>query len=754
MADKRTFEVQVTGSDDGARKTLSDLEQMVGKFGKTTEESSKVVNAGVTTAAAAVVKFGKDSVSTYVDATRESMTLARQTGETVEQASKLRYAGEQTGVSVDDLSVAVKYLSKNMVANNAEFETLGVQVRNSDGSLRGIHDVLLDTADALSKMENGAAKNDAAGKLLGKSYEALMPLLNKGKDAILAFEQEAEKYGLTIGTDNVAAVQASVKAHREYDAAMQGLQIRIGEQVLPLQTMLVDKMAELPGPVMDAVGPVTALGAGFFALAGPLASAGDVLGPVVSKLKTMSAQAKDGGAETMSMSQKAAQGFAALGVVIGGATVAYGIWSAALKEADRNFDAAMGPAKQKATTASMSETVAMLGRAKGSIDDMTASMNNSRAPWDRDYRAEMEAGIDKQQVFVDQLHRNINTAEVLSDVTGDNTDRTLAWVNAQEAAGITFSSNDGAIAAYTGEIDKSTISSEDAAAAIKAQDDALKNLNDTLHAAADPLFGMLNAQDKLNDAQLKSAEANNAQAAAQAAYDAEVRKHGPNSKYAKLLAFDLADATNKAADANRNAAGSALDLQTSVNTLNEKLKTQPELLDSAKQMLANWQQQGWLTQQQADTMRRQFDDTAYSAMALGQYKPNVQVTADVSQAIASLKNLIAYMDAVRGTRITATARDNDGRISMQAAGTNALRDGDHIFNEAGAEIIRKHGSSVEIIPAGKSAQAMRSATPSAGGDTHYHQHVTIMGSLVTERELSGHLNDLQGRGQTMPWSEG
>ena len=55
-------------------------------------------------AATAVVGFGAKSVSTFKDVGLEVLKVQRYTGDTAEKASDLRFAAQQSGIGVDQLT--------------------------------------------------------------------------------------------------------------------------------------------------------------------------------------------------------------------------------------------------------------------------------------------------------------------------------------------------------------------------------------------------------------------------------------------------------------------------------------------------------------------------------------------------------------------------------------------------------------------------------------------------------------------------
>lgn len=134
--------------------------------------------------------------------------LSEKSGITVEKLSELRFAGEAVGTPLDALASGVQRLSRQMAeaaSGNKEavetFKTLGVEVKNADGTLRSSDEVLADVADRFASYKDGAGKAALAQQLFGKSGAEMIPLLNQGKEGIERLKNEAIALGAIYGGD-------------------------------------------------------------------------------------------------------------------------------------------------------------------------------------------------------------------------------------------------------------------------------------------------------------------------------------------------------------------------------------------------------------------------------------------------------------------------------------------------------------------------------------------------------------------------
>lgn len=119
--------------------------------------------------------------------------LSKISGLTVEQLGGLNKIAKLNGTTLDQVSKAVGLMSKNMYAGADAFKTLGIQTRESDGSMRSANAVLLDVADRFSRMNNGVEKSALSMKIFGKSGRELIPMLSEGRAAIEAATESYSK---------------------------------------------------------------------------------------------------------------------------------------------------------------------------------------------------------------------------------------------------------------------------------------------------------------------------------------------------------------------------------------------------------------------------------------------------------------------------------------------------------------------------------------------------------------------------------
>lgn len=141
------------------------------------------------------------------------LTLSAQTGLSTDTLEKYNAVAELTDVSLDTLT---KSMSKNIKSMSdardgskayAEaYEKLGVQITNTDGSLRDSEDVYWETIDALKGVEDETERDALAMELFGKKAQELNTIIDMGSEGVAEYTDKAIAMGAVVGEDALAAL--------------------------------------------------------------------------------------------------------------------------------------------------------------------------------------------------------------------------------------------------------------------------------------------------------------------------------------------------------------------------------------------------------------------------------------------------------------------------------------------------------------------------------------------------------------------
>lgn len=230
-----------SGMDKAARiadKKTREMERQSRERAKAIEVAFTRMAAGVTAAWGALNVLG--SVKQAADLADQLSKLSQRTGVAIESLSALNYAAGLNDATFDDMGEALKGLANKMFEAASKggeaaeaFDALGIRVTDSAGKLRSVDAVLLDIADAFSKMEDGAGKSAIANKLMEESGIRLIPTLNNGRAGLEAMRKEAEALGGIMGEDLAkASVELNDNLTRMQTLA-QGLAASVGNALIP-----------------------------------------------------------------------------------------------------------------------------------------------------------------------------------------------------------------------------------------------------------------------------------------------------------------------------------------------------------------------------------------------------------------------------------------------------------------------------------------------------------------------------------------
>lgn len=214
-----------------AQGVMNDTERVgSGAFGKL----AKGIGLGLLAGTAAVATFAASSIAKFGEVAGSIDGLMDITGESADQMSRTRYAFTSWGVDADQLEKGMLKLSKAVGSNKDVFDQYGIKIRDAQGNLLPMSDVLANAADVFAGMPDGIEKNNLAMDLFGKSGTELIDVLNGGSGALKDLGDEAERFGLVLGDEDVAAAEKNAKSKRQLAAAWEGLQIQLGKHLVPI----------------------------------------------------------------------------------------------------------------------------------------------------------------------------------------------------------------------------------------------------------------------------------------------------------------------------------------------------------------------------------------------------------------------------------------------------------------------------------------------------------------------------------------
>lgn len=238
LRDNKSEMEQLGNATDELGQDLSETGEKGRTLGQILKENlsfTDIVN--MAKAAADVIRDVADAVvSLATDAAAfgdEMATLSVQTGVSTETLQEFDYMSGLIDVDLNTITGALSKTTKQMAKGSDAFDTLGVSIKNADGSLRDNEDVFYEVIDALGKIENETERDALAMELFGKSAQELNPLIEAGSEQMRALAQEAHDVGYVLGDETVSALSAGQDKLDRFAKSTQAAKNAIGANLLP-----------------------------------------------------------------------------------------------------------------------------------------------------------------------------------------------------------------------------------------------------------------------------------------------------------------------------------------------------------------------------------------------------------------------------------------------------------------------------------------------------------------------------------------
>ena len=234
----------VTGMKKAERR-ISDFSKRAKVMAK---RIAKIGAVAVTAAAVGIAALAKSVANAGDKFQKMSISL----GVSTEALSSLKHAAELSGASMQDIEKALKTVAKR--ANDAQaglstavrsFEQLGISIEDSEGNLKSLDILLVESANAFAKMTDDTKAAALAQELFGKSGVNLLPLLKQGSEGIRKMQEEAKLLGITF--DKEAADQAALFNDEllRLQRTLSGIKTQIGQALLPVMTELITELKNI-----------------------------------------------------------------------------------------------------------------------------------------------------------------------------------------------------------------------------------------------------------------------------------------------------------------------------------------------------------------------------------------------------------------------------------------------------------------------------------------------------------------------------
>lgn len=274
--------VEIYGDNNPLSKALRKSGRMMEAWG------AKMRAVGLGMAAAGMAALGPllAASRSFAKTGDDIAKMAKRIGASTEFISALGYAAEEGGTDIAAMETGLRRLAKfaHDAANGSKdateaFGSLGVNVRDANGNLKGTETLFRESATALAAVENNTTKAALAQKLFGRSGTALLPMLHDGADGLDAAMNRADEFGRVWSEIDTRAAEELTDAMLRIKSVANRLWTTIGGALAPALTKLGNGLAKLIAPAAEwirangAIVQIMAAGA-FFAVSAGVAMTG------------------------------------------------------------------------------------------------------------------------------------------------------------------------------------------------------------------------------------------------------------------------------------------------------------------------------------------------------------------------------------------------------------------------------------------------------------------------------------------------
>ena len=176
----------------------------------------------------------------------------------VEFLSALGHAAQLGGSDLNTMEGAIRRMQRTALDATRGlstavdgFDMLGVSITGAGGQLKDTEQLFIESATALSKMENGTQKAALATMIFGRAGTQLLPMLQDGKAGLLAMMEEAKRLGLVMTEEDTKAAAVLTDAWYKLFASLKRSGAVMATALAPALSGTFDQVTAIFTPLME-----------------------------------------------------------------------------------------------------------------------------------------------------------------------------------------------------------------------------------------------------------------------------------------------------------------------------------------------------------------------------------------------------------------------------------------------------------------------------------------------------------------------
>ena len=234
----------------GATSKADKFAGALGKVGDKAKSVASSTRALSAAAAGALAGIGAIAVKS-AKAADDLLTLAQQTGISVETLQEMQYAAEGIDVSFETFTGSARKMIGALKNNEDAFTRLGVATRDANDAYLDSETIYWNTIQALGNIANETERDIAAQEIFGKSSSELAGLIDDGGAAFSEYAARAREMGIVVGEEALGPAAEFNNTLVEISQQMKSSFFAAAAPALEALAPMLESLAEKLGQVFE-----------------------------------------------------------------------------------------------------------------------------------------------------------------------------------------------------------------------------------------------------------------------------------------------------------------------------------------------------------------------------------------------------------------------------------------------------------------------------------------------------------------------
>ena len=237
---------ETTKAGNAAKKAGDGFTVFKGVLSNLASSAIKGVTTGLIKGVANIGKSAKSLVSDVAKAGDDIAKNSEKLGFTSKTAfQEWDYVLQRTGTDIESLKKGFNAISTASDASAKTIDSLGVSMKNADGSARNTEDIFSDVISKLSEMTDETEKSKAAQSIFGKSFTELRPLLAGGAESVDELRKKAHELGVVMSDEMLNDSEKLQDSLTDFESSVDGLKNKVVGGFLPSITGVIGGLTQI-----------------------------------------------------------------------------------------------------------------------------------------------------------------------------------------------------------------------------------------------------------------------------------------------------------------------------------------------------------------------------------------------------------------------------------------------------------------------------------------------------------------------------